>query len=209
MRDDGFMTDTSRQGMPREAGKWWWVFLITGVLWLIISLIILRFDTTSITTVAILFGCVAIVAGLNEFFTASAVTSWRWLHILLGVLFLIVGVVALFNPGRTFWALASIIGWFLLFKGTFDIVMSILTRRESEMWWLLLIAGIIEVLVAFWAAGGFGRKFVLLIIWVAVAALTRGITEIVMAFRLRGYRKEIESAGAVPPMTPPSRPAAA
>jgi uncharacterized membrane protein HdeD (DUF308 family) len=204
------MTDTSQQGMPREASKWWWVFLITGTLWLIISLIILRFNTTSITTVAILFGCLAIVAGLNEFFTASAVASWRWLHILLGVLFLIVGVVALFNPGRTFWALASIIGWFLLFKGTFDIMMSILTRRENELWWMLLVAGIIEVLIAFWAAGGFGRNFVLLIVWAAVAALTRGITEIVTAFRIRGRREAAEPRGTVSPgMRPPSRPAAA
>lgn len=204
------MTDTSQRGMSRDAGKWWWVFLITGTLWLIISLIILRFNTTSIATVAVLFGCLAIVAGLNEFFTAAAVSSWRWLHILLGVLFLIVGVIALFNPGATFWALASIIGWFLLFKGTFDIIMSILTRRENEMWWLLLIAGIIEVLVAFWAAGGFGRKFVLLIIWAAVAALTRGITEIVTAFRLRKIRPDADSmADAAPTMRPPTRPAAA
>src|SRR4051812_3290126 len=193
MRHHGFMTDTSQHGIPREAGKWWWAFLITGMLWLIISLVILRFNTTSITTVAILFGCLAVVAGLNEFFTAAAVSSWRWLHIVLGGLFLIVGTIALFNPGRTFWALASIIGWFLLFKGTFDIMMSILPRRENDMWWLLLIAGIIEVLVAFWAAGGFGRNFVLLIVWAAVAALTRGITEIVMAFRLRGQRDSAEA----------------
>lgn len=202
------MTDTAQQGMPRDAGKWWWVFLITGALWLIIALIILRFNTTSIATVAILFGCLAIVAGINEFFTAAAVNSWRWLHILLGVLFVIIGTVALFNPGKTFWALASIIGWFLLFKGTFDIVMSILTRRENELWWLLLIAGIIEVLVAFWAAGGFGRKFVLLIVWAAVAALVRGITEIVTAFRLRGGGRP--GPDAVPAATTvPTRPAAA
>ena len=34
----------------------WWMFLITGIAWLIIALIVLRFDTTSIATVgALLF----------------------------------------------------------------------------------------------------------------------------------------------------------
>src|SRR5215217_1753717 len=103
------MTDTLDPAVApavgRDATRWWWVFLITGSLWMIIALIILRMNTTSITTVAILFGCLAIVAGLNEFFTAGALKTWRWLHVLMGVLFLIIGVVALFNPGATFWAL--------------------------------------------------------------------------------------------------------
>jgi uncharacterized membrane protein HdeD (DUF308 family) len=187
------MTDISQRGMPRETGKWWWIFLLTGALWLIVALIILRFDTRSIATVAFLFGAIAIVAGFNEFFAAAAVRSWRWLHFLMGVLFVIVGVVALFDPGATFWALASIIGWFLLFKGAFDIIMAISTRMENDVWWLLLITGIVELLIAFWAAGGWGRRFVLLIIWAAVAALTRGITEIITAFHLRGQRRATDA----------------
>ncbi len=165
--------------------KWWWVFLVTGALWLILSLIVLRFTAASLTTIAVLFGVIAILAGVNEFFIGAAVDSWRWLHYALGVLFVVTGVVALFNPGATFWALASIIGWFLLFKGALDITVSIMTRRISDAWWLGLIAGIIEVGMAFWAAGGFGRKAILLVVWVGIACMARGITEIVTAFRIK------------------------
>ncbi|MBB5870184.1 uncharacterized membrane protein HdeD (DUF308 family) [Allocatelliglobosispora scoriae] len=192
----------------RQAGKWWWVFLITGVLWLILSLIILRFNAASIATVATLFGCVAIAAGVNEFVIASVTTSWRWLHIALGVLFVITGVICLFNPGNTFWALASLMGWFLLFKGTFDIVTSVLTRKVNELWWLGLIAGILEIMIAFWAAGGFGRKAILLLVWASVAAMFRGITEIVTAFRLRSESKDGEDLvekAAQSVRTPPRR----
>jgi uncharacterized membrane protein HdeD (DUF308 family) len=184
--------------MESKAAKWWWVFLITGILWLILSLIILRFNTTSIWTIAILFGCIAIAAGVNEFVVGTVVDSWKWLHYLLGVLFVIIGIVALFNPGNTFWALASIMAWFLLFKGTFDIIMAVLTRRENELWWLGLVAGILEIMIAFWAAGGFGRKVALLVIWAAVAAMFRGVTEIVTAFRLRKLEK-MERRTDVPP----------
>ena len=48
----------------------------------------------------------------------------------------------------------------------------------------------VEVLLGFWAAGDFGHKVILLVIWVGAAALTRGISEIVFAFQLRHMRSE-------------------
>jgi uncharacterized membrane protein HdeD (DUF308 family) len=153
---------------------------------MIVALMILRFDTTSITTIGVLVGVVVIAAGINEFILASLIDDgWRWLHAIAGVLFVIVGVVALFSPGDTFWLLAALIGWFLLFKGAFDIIAAFASKAINDLWWITLVIGIAEVLLAFWAAGGFGRKAVLLVIWAAAAALGRGITEIITAFGLR------------------------
>ena len=47
-----------------------------------------------------------------------------------------------------------------------------------------LIVGIVEVLLGFWAAGYYGRSAVLLVAWVAAIAIMRGITDIVLAFRV-------------------------
>ena len=52
-------------------------------------------------------------------------------------------------------------------SGPFDIIVSISTRREIEVWWLQLVGGIIEIVLGFWAAGYYGRSTVLLIAWVA------------------------------------------
>ena len=41
------------------------------------------------------------------------------------------------------------------------------------------------MLIGFWAAGYWGPSAVLLVVWVGVIALTRGITEVVFAFKLR------------------------
>jgi uncharacterized membrane protein HdeD (DUF308 family) len=49
-----------------------------------------------------------------------------------------------------------------------------------------MLIGIAELLLGFWAAGNFGHKTVLLLVWVGAAALTRGILDIAAAFRLRG-----------------------
>jgi uncharacterized membrane protein HdeD (DUF308 family) len=49
----------------------------------------------------------------------------------------------------------------------------------------VLLAGIAQILLAFWAAGNFGHKAFLLVVWVGASALAHGIVEIVRAFELR------------------------
>jgi len=77
-----------------------------------------------------------------------------------------------------------VISFFLVFAGTFDIIVSISARREIEVWWLQLIGGIIELALGFWAAGYYGRSAVLLVAWVAAYTVIRGVTEIVLASRI-------------------------
>lgn len=169
-----------------SAARSWWLFLLTGLLWFLFAIIIFRFDYTSVTAISVLFGVVAIAAGVNELLMlVSSHGWWRILHGLLGVIFVVVGIVAFVKPGGTFEALAAVISFFLIFKGFFDIVVSIATRDESHVWWVQLVAGIVEVLIGFWAAGYWGRSAILLVIWVGVIALVRGITEILFAFKLR------------------------
>jgi uncharacterized membrane protein HdeD (DUF308 family) len=44
----------------------WWLFLLTGIGWMLVALIVLRFDYKSVNAIAILFGIVAIAAGVLE-----------------------------------------------------------------------------------------------------------------------------------------------
>jgi uncharacterized membrane protein HdeD (DUF308 family) len=164
----------------------WWLFLITGVGWTLVGLILLRFDYTSVSAIAILFGIVAIAAGLLEIgVTMLAAGWWKVLHAVLAFVFIVAGIVAFVHPGDTFVALAAVMSFFLIFAGTFDIIVSISIRHEMEVWWLQLIGGIIELALGFWAAGYYGRSAVLLIAWVAAFAIIRGVRDIVFAFRVR------------------------
>jgi uncharacterized membrane protein HdeD (DUF308 family) len=179
----------------REAAHRWWLFLLTGIAWLVFSVLIFRFDITSVTTIGILFGIVAIMAGINEFMAiAVSTTGWKIAHGILGVIFVLIGIFAFIEPGSAFAALASVIGFFFLFKGIFDITVAIATKGEFDLWWLQLIAGLIEIGLAFWVAGNFRDKVVLLIVYTGLVALSKGISELFLAFKLRSLRNELPAA---------------
>jgi uncharacterized membrane protein HdeD (DUF308 family) len=170
----------------------WWLFLITGIVWTLVGLIVLRFDYTSVHAISLLFGFVAIAAGVLEFGMLFLSRGWwKVLNGFLAIVFIVAGIMAFIHPGDTFVALAAVISFFLIFAGTFDIIVSLSSRHESDGWWLQLIGGIIEIVLGFWAAGYYGRSAVLLVAWVAAFTLIRGIRDIVLAFRIHSVKNAV------------------
>jgi len=175
----------TRAGLARLAGPWW-IFLLTGIAWLILSWIALRFAPASVPTVGILLGFLFLAAMVNEFFIASVLPGWRWLHVVMGLIFAFGAGWSFAQPYNAFWTLASILGLLLIFRGTLDIITSVSTREVNGAWWLGLAAGILEILLGFWASQQYRPvQGALLLIWIGFFALFRGISEIVIAFELR------------------------
>ena len=183
----------------------WWLLLIIGILWLIYGFVVLSFTYQTVWAIVLFVGFGFIAAGVAEFMFAAVLDSWRWLHALAGVLCIIAGIVALAWPDETFVVLAAILAWFLLFRGTFNIVESLLIREYIQQWWLILISGILQVVIGVWAIGYTGRSIAVLVIWVGVWALTEGFLSIWAAFRLRRVHQGV--AALAQPPAPPAAPA--
>jgi uncharacterized membrane protein HdeD (DUF308 family) len=174
----------------------WWLFLVTGILWLLIALVVLRFNLTSIAAVGVLLGVILLMAGMNEFLLLAVHgIAWKWVHGILGALFVIGGIWAFIHPIDAFWELAMILGFLLVLKGTFDVVTAVMTREINDIWWLGLVVGILEILLAFWVSQQyFAPRAAIILIWVGFAALFRGVGEIVTAFELRSAKKHLVAA---------------
>ena len=179
----------------------WWVPLLLGILWLIYAFIVVSFTYKTVWAVVIFAAVAFIFTGIGEFVLTTVLESWRWLHALAGVLCIVAGIVALVWPGQTFLVMAGIIGWFLLFRGTFNIVESLFIKDYIEQWWLMLITGILQVAIGFWAVGYSGRSIAVLVVWVGAWALTEGIMDIWAAFRIRSVNRQA-GALAEPPAAP-------
>jgi uncharacterized membrane protein HdeD (DUF308 family) len=172
-------------------GRHWWVLLVVGAAWLVFAWVVLSFKWETVWSIAIFAGIAMIANGVVFFATLNLVEGWRWLRALIGALFILAGLFALAWPGQTFLVLAAIIGWYLLFKGVFDVVTSIAMRDVLELWWLGLIAGIAEIAVGFWAVGYEGRSIALLVVWVGFGALFEGIMTIFRAFDVRRASRQL------------------
>ena len=178
--------------VAQEAASRWWLFLVSGIAWLVFAIIVFQWNYTTVYAISFLFGIVALVAGANEFIAiAISTTGWKVAHAILGVLFVIAGIWALAHPHNAFATLAALIALFLLFKGIFDLMAAFMTKAVFELWWLQLVIGILEIVLAFWVAGSFRKSAILLVAYVGIIALTRGITEIFLAFKLRAARNRI------------------
>jgi uncharacterized membrane protein HdeD (DUF308 family) len=127
------------------------------------------------------------VAGwFSELLIASMRQRWRWAHVLMAILFLFAALWSFASPFSAFWALATIFGLLLVFRGSLDLVTSISSRDILPAWWLGMTAGVLEILLGFWVSQQeFPARALLLLIWVGFFALFRGFSEIILAFELR------------------------
>jgi uncharacterized membrane protein HdeD (DUF308 family) len=144
----------------------WILWLIAGFLLIVIGLVLLAVPIiTSIVSVLAL-GVLLIVAGIihivSAFFDKKA--HHFWLHLLIAVLTLIVGILILLYPGITLLSLTLLIAIFFFCSAVFRIIGSLMTRFRGWGWYFLngvvsLLLGVLIVLLwpasSFWVIGLF------------------------------------------------------
>jgi uncharacterized membrane protein HdeD (DUF308 family) len=162
--------------------------------WLLVSFVVLRFDITSVATVGILVGAVFLAAAINEFIVAGAVRGgWKVVHYLVGAVFVMGSLWGFVRPIDTFYALASVLGLILVIQGAFEITRAVMTKPDNDLWWLGLVVGIFEVLLAFWVSQRFyPARAELILLWVGFMAMFRGFAQIALAFAVRGAGKQVD-----------------
>ena len=176
----------------REISGYWWVGLVAGVAWLVISLVILQFDSASVTTVGVLVGVMFLLAAVQNIALTTLPVEHRWVPALFSVLFLVSAVICFIEPVDTFAGLADMLGFLFLLVGVWWMVQSFLERPVNPMWWLNLISGILMTGIAFWAAGQlFATKAYTLLVFAGIWALMQGTVDIVRAFEVRRLNKEL------------------
>jgi uncharacterized membrane protein HdeD (DUF308 family) len=180
----------SEEQVLREAGsqlaRYWWLWLVAGVAWVLIALVVLQFDEASIRTVGTLIGIMFLLSGAQQLALAALVDRYKWIPGIFGVLLLAAGVVALINPEDTFAGFADILGFLFLIVGTFWTLGAFAERQTNDLWLLGLLSGILMIILAFWTSGQFFiDKAYLLLVFAGIWALMHGMTDIVRAFQIR------------------------
>ena len=175
--------------VAREAAPFWWLWLVVGMVWIVTALVVLQFDSASITTIGIIVGCMFAFSGVQQIVVGMVSERLRWVWVAVGVLFLAASVVCFINPEATFVGLADVLGFLFLGVGVWWTVEAFLVKAENPLWWVGLTSGILMIIMAFWTSGQFFiEKAYILLVFAGIWALMHGITDIVRAFQVRSLR---------------------
>ena len=174
------------QAVAKRLGRLWWVLLVVGIAWIVVGFVVLRFDTSTVAVISILFGILILLSAAGEVFRAIVTAGgWRVWHILFAILLIVAAAIAFVNPGGTFYSLALVVGFYFVFAGTFDIISSLFSVGTSPAWGLQLVSGVLQLLLGFIASSSLSASVVILVTYVSVSALFRGVAEIAAAFTAR------------------------
>jgi uncharacterized membrane protein HdeD (DUF308 family) len=191
------MDDTLEPGLllgrvlQREAARWWWAPLVAGVVWFVIAWLVLRLNTTSLTTVGLLLGAAFLIGAINEGALGALMRGgWAFLHYALAVIFALGAIWSFVRPINSVFALASVLGLLLFLQGIFTLTRGLALREESPYWWLDVAAGGLITVLGIWVSTsdrmwGLGDRAVFILVWVGFMAIFRGVSDIALAFSLR------------------------
>ncbi len=128
----------------------WFVLLVLGTLtailgiWLIVSAI--AGTNFSLGVIALLLAIGLFLNGLSEFVWAPGRDS-PWIGWVMGVLFIIGGVIVLIRPGTGLRALAVVVGIVLIVVGLFQGAIALISRDEMRHWAAVAVFGLITIAI--------------------------------------------------------------
>ena len=176
-------------------GRWKW-FVGFGVVIAILGLIALWnvVDATLVTTIFVgfmlLFGGIAQIIGA---IATGGSTGGRILAVVLGILYVIIGLNIIADPLRGTLALTIAIALFLIIDGVIRLVSAFSEHTQHRM--LVAVVGVIDILLGIWLWTGIPVSGIAIGLFVGLQLLMAGILWIVAGFMARSL-PEAPSSGA-------------
>ncbi len=179
-----------------EATRYWWLALLSGILFIIAGIWVLRTPLESYFLLAMLFAMIFLVTGAIEVFTAIAgrkvVTGWGW-TLAGGILDLLVGFILVSNPLLSATVLPFVVGFGVLFRSVMAIGGSLEMKSMGvPSWGWLLALGIIGLLCSFILLSNPLFAGMTVVVWTAMAFIAIGIARIWAGFGMRSLGKIVK-----------------
>ena len=137
---------TSPQLVPDAMKRHWGWLLALGVLFILLGSIGLGM-TVGLTLMSMLFfGVLLCIGGVFQLVDSAKSKQWRGVvcHALIGILYLIAGVLVMYDPFLASTLLTGLLGGMLIFIGVTRLLMGFSLRHTKE-WGYLFLAGILSI----------------------------------------------------------------
>ena len=188
-------SETTARGLGAGAlllhglAKHWWLLALRGLAAIVFGVLAFAWPGITILSLVMLYGAYALVDGVFSIFAAigGGTPAPRWWLAIVGILGILAGLIAFYNPVLVGLYLLWFIGAWAIVSGVMEIIGAIRLRKEIDNEWWLILHGVISVL---FGAMLFASPLTsaLALIWVIGAyAIAAGVIMIALAFKLKGH----------------------
>ncbi len=173
--------------------KHWYIPLIVGILFIVVSVVAFTSPLGSLLTLSLLFSLSLIFGGLSEVVFSvvnrNQMSNWGW-SMVFGIITMIVGFLLFSNPAISIISLSFYVGFIILFRSISAISFALdIKKYGSKSWGGLLVLGILGAIFSFlllWNPIFAGLSVVILI---ALSFLSAGLFSIYYSLQLRKIHK--------------------
>jgi uncharacterized membrane protein HdeD (DUF308 family) len=169
----------------------WTTLLLNGLVLIVAGVLIWSIDW-SVRSLSTFLGALFIFEGLWVMLTAGI--SQRTANLITGILSIAAGIAIIVWPSPSLIVLGIFLGSWLIVVGTISIGGALAGRKLLPDWWLVLLAGLFEVILGVLALAEPGATLAALITVGGIWAVAVGVTRIVLAFQLRHLPEDVDAA---------------
>jgi uncharacterized membrane protein HdeD (DUF308 family) len=165
----------------------WWVFLVGGIASVIFGVLAFVNPGIALLVLAMFFAASVLVDGV--FSAVGAVQNrekdgW-WIMLLIGILGLLVGGFALFNPPVSIMAFILLVAIQAIALGVFLVMLGYKVRKATTREWILYLTGALSVLFGLLVVLNPGAGGLSIVYLIASWAIVIGVLKVFFAFRIK------------------------
>jgi uncharacterized membrane protein HdeD (DUF308 family) len=174
--------------------KWWWAVVLGVGLFFFGGIAVGSAPFASVVT-AVFFGVLLLMGGVGQLISAFWAGKWSGflLQLLIGIFYIVVGIVIVDAPVETAVALTLLIAAFLIVVGIFRIVASVVVQFPGWGWQLLngLVTLLLGVLILKgWPASG----LVVIGLFIGIEMMFNGLGWAMLGLEIRRLPEEVDEA---------------
>ncbi len=175
--------------MPGSASRSATTLFLFGALAIVFGLLAAAWPLSTALALVMLWGAYALVDGVAAFFAVpKAQGAARWWLILSGVVGVLAGLVALFQPLSSAVALAWVLGIWLVVRGVLEIAAAF-GHDDPRPKWLLVVGGALWIIAGILFVANPGAAALTISLWLGVLAIIWGAMLIGAGFTVRSAAK--------------------
>ncbi|NSL87117.1 HdeD family acid-resistance protein [Chitinophaga solisilvae] len=181
----------------RNNVKYWWLYLLNGIIFLIAGFIVFRNPFSSYVLLSIFFSVTLFITGIMEIAFAAGnrkqMYGWGW-SLASGIIDVIIGFILMIYPAISMAVIPLFLGFWFMFKGISLIVFAIqLNTDKIPNWGWVLLGGILLIILSVVILDNPALGAATILGLMAASFWITGILSIMYAFRLKHVKKIFKS----------------